>query len=112
MMCLEGKNNKISSSGSNICSVRKKWSHVSDTKTSSLRSIKKREKNLMTNVSKKDERYKRTGMDALRVPLLLPSLWYCIMMHTTFWHSCSQKELEEGVFANQKICRVAVLKLS
>lgn len=79
MMCLEGKNNKISSSGSNtcsnICSVRKKWSHVADTKTSSLRSIKKREKNLMTNVSKKDERYKRTGMDALRVPLLLPSLY-------------------------------------
>lgn len=32
--------------------------------------------------------------------------------HMAFWHGCSQKELEEGVFTNQKICGVVVLGLS
>lgn len=37
---------------------------------------------------------------------------YCYHHYMAFRHSCSQKELEEGVFTNQKICRVAVLKLA
>lgn len=47
---LRKKNNNISSLAfntcSNICSLRKKWSHVTDTKAISVTSIKKREKKI------------------------------------------------------------------
>lgn len=60
----------------------------------------------MISVSKADERYNRTGMDALK------KFHYCHYHDMAFWHSCYQKELEEDVFTNQKICKVVVLGLS
>ena len=70
-----------------------------------MRSIKKEEQNLMTYVSKADERSNRAVMDA-------PKVHYCYHHYMTFLCSYSQRAVEEGSFTDQKIFMVALFGLS